>query len=95
VSGPVQIPLNVPKTFEGSFVFGEAAIEKYRVLAMLVGLAAFIDEILILNRSKIGLLIRAGWRIARWRGARLSSRHLFVAAFMAGSAPTELGLGDG
>jgi branched-chain amino acid transport system permease protein len=58
--GQVQIPLNVPKTFEGSFVFGEAAIEKYRVLAMLVGLAAFIDEILILNRSKIGLLIRAG-----------------------------------
>src|SRR6202020_2724550 len=41
VFGPAQIPLNVPKTFEGSFVFGEAAIEKYRVLATLVGLLVF------------------------------------------------------
>ena len=31
VFGSAQIPLNVPKTFEGSFVFGDAAIEKYRV----------------------------------------------------------------
>ena len=31
--GPAQIPLDLPKTFEGSFVIGEAAIEKYRVLA--------------------------------------------------------------
>ena len=30
VFGPAQIPLALPKTFEGSFVIGEAAIEKYR-----------------------------------------------------------------
>ena len=39
--GPAQIPLTLPKTFEGSFVFGEAAIEKYRVLATCVGLVVF------------------------------------------------------
>ncbi len=42
--GPDQIPLGLPKTLEGSFVFGEAAVEKYRVLATLVGLAVFAGE---------------------------------------------------
>jgi hypothetical protein len=36
VVGPAQFPLNVPKTFAASFVFGRAAIEKYRVLATVV-----------------------------------------------------------
>lgn len=92
--GPAQIPLNVPKTFEGSFVFGEAAIEKYRVLATLVGLAVFLGEILILNRTKIGLLVRAGVEnreMVEALGYRVD--RLFVAVFMAGSALAGLGGG--
>jgi branched-chain amino acid transport system permease protein len=92
VFGPAQIPLNVPKTFEGSFVFGEAAIEKYRVLATLVGLLVFVGEILILNRTKIGLLIRAGVEnreMVEALGYRVD--RLFVAVFMAGSALAGLG----
>jgi branched-chain amino acid transport system permease protein len=90
--GPAQIPLNVPKTFEGSFVFGEAAIEKYRVLATLVGLAVFLSEMLILNRTKIGLLVRAGVEnreMVEALGYRVD--RLFVAVFMAGSALAGLG----
>jgi branched-chain amino acid transport system permease protein len=90
--GPAQIPLSVPKTFEGSFVFGEAAIEKYRVLATLVGLAVFIGEMLILNRTKIGLLIRAGVEnreMVEALGYRVD--RLFVAVFMSGSALAGLG----
>ena len=41
-SAPEQIPLPLPTAFAGSFIFGDAAIEKYRVLAVLVGLAVFI-----------------------------------------------------
>jgi len=92
VFGPAQIPLNVPKTFEGSFVFGEAAVEKYRVLATLVGLAVFVGEMLILNRTKIGLLIRAGVEnreMVEALGYRVDQ--LFVAVFMAGSALAGLG----
>jgi branched-chain amino acid transport system permease protein len=92
VFGPAQIPLNVPKTLEGSFVFGEAAIEKYRVLATLVGLAVFLGETLILNRTKIGLLIRAGVEnreMVEALGYRVD--RLFVAVFMAGSALAGLG----
>ena len=90
--GPAQIPLNVPKTFEGSFVFGEAAIEKYRVLATLVGLAVFAGEMLVLNRTRIGLLIRAGVEnreMVEALGYRVD--RLFVAVFMAGSALAGLG----
>ena len=90
--GPAQIPLNVPKTFEGSFVFGEAAIEKYRVLATLVGLAVFVGEMLILNRTKIGLLVRAGVEnreMVEALGYRVD--RLFVGVFMAGSALAGLG----
>jgi branched-chain amino acid transport system permease protein len=92
VFGPAQIPLNLPKTFEGSFVFGEAAIEKYRVLAALVGLAVFLGEMLILNRTKIGLLIRAGVEnreMVEALGYRVD--RLFVAVFMGGSALAGLG----
>jgi len=39
---------------------GDVAIEKYRVLAVVVGLAVFAALAVTLNRTRIGLLIRAG-----------------------------------
>ncbi len=90
--GPDQIPLAMPTTFRGSFVFGDAAIEKYRVLATLIGLVVFAGEMLILNRTKIGLLIRAGVEnreMVEALGYRVD--RLFVAVFMAGSALAGLG----
>ena len=92
VFGPAQIPLALPKTFEGSFVFGDAAVEKYRVLATLVGLAVFAGEMLVLNRTRIGLLVRAGVEnreMVEALGYRVD--RLFVAVFMAGSALAGLG----
>ena len=38
VWGPQQIPLPLPTTLRGSFVVGDASIEKYRVLAVAIGL---------------------------------------------------------
>jgi len=90
--GPDQIPLGLPKTFEGSFVFGEAAAEKYPALATLVGVAVFAGEMLILNRTKIGLLIRAGVEnreMVEALGYRID--RLFVGVFMSGSALAGLG----
>jgi branched-chain amino acid transport system permease protein len=90
--GPDQIPLSLPKTFEGSFVFGEAAVEKYRLVATVVGLVVFAAEMLILNRTKIGLLIRAGVEnreMVEALGYRID--RLFVGVFMAGSGLAGLG----
>ncbi len=90
--GPDQIPIAMPKAFQGSFVYGDAAVEKYRVLATLLGLIVFAGETLILNRTKIGLLIRAGVEnreMVEALGYRID--RLFVGVFMAGSALAGLG----
>ena len=41
--GPQQIPLPLPASLRGSFLIGEAAIEKYRVVCVLVGLVVFLS----------------------------------------------------
>ncbi len=92
VWGPDIIPLPRPATITGSFIVGDAAIERYRVLAVLVGLAVFAAMWLILNRTRLGLLIRAGVEnreMVESLGYRI--RTLFVAVFVAGSALAGLG----
>src|SRR5687768_8582384 len=60
VWGADIIPLPRPATLTGAVLFGDAAIERYRMLAVLVGLAVFAAMWLMLARTKLGLLIRAG-----------------------------------
>jgi branched-chain amino acid transport system permease protein len=90
--GPQQIPLPLPASLRGSFMLGEAAVEKYRVVAVVVGLVVFLTMLAILNRTKIGLLIRAGvenTEMVEALGYRIT--RLFVGVFMAGSALAGLG----
>ncbi len=90
--GPDIIPLPKPATLRGSFIFGDIAIEKYRVVAVIVGLAVFAAMFLLLNRTRIGLLIRAGVEdseMVESLGYRI--RRVFVGVFVAGSALAGLG----
>jgi len=90
--GPQIIPLPLPTSLRGSFILGDVAISKYRLLAMLVGLAVFFSIQLVLNRTKIGLLIRAGVEnreMVEALGYRI--RRLFLGVFMVGSALAGLG----
>ncbi len=90
--GAEQIPLQLPTTFRGAFIIGDAALEKYRLIAVGVGLAVFVSMFLVLNRTKVGLLIRAGvenGEMVEALGYRI--RRLFVGVFMAGSALAGLG----
>jgi branched-chain amino acid transport system permease protein len=90
--GPQIIPMPLPTSLRGSFILGDVAIAKYRVLAMLIGLAIFIAIQLVLNRSKVGLLIRAGVEnreMVEALGYRI--RRLFLGVFMTGSALAGLG----
>ena len=92
VWGPDMIPLPKPATITGSVLLGDAAIERYRMLAVLVGLAVFAALWLVLNRTRLGLLIRAGVEnkeMVEAMGYRI--RRLFVAVFVAGSALAGLG----
>ena len=90
--GPLQIPLPLPDALRGAWYFGDAAIEKYRVLAAAIGLVVFAALVFTLNRTKIGLLIRAGVQdrsMVEALGYRI--RQLFVGVFVAGSALAGLG----
>ncbi|SEO22834.1 branched-chain amino acid ABC transporter permease [Bradyrhizobium sp. OK095] len=90
--GPQIIPVPLPTSLRGSFIFGDVAIAKYRVLAMLIGLAVFVAIQLVLNRTKLGLLIRAGVEnreMVEALGYRI--RRLFLGVFMTGSALAGLG----
>jgi branched-chain amino acid transport system permease protein len=90
--GAEQIALPLPTSLRGAIVLGDAAIEKYRLVAVVVGLVVFAAMFLVLNRTKIGLLIRAGVEnreMVEAMGYRI--RRLFVAVFAAGSALAGLG----
>jgi branched-chain amino acid transport system permease protein len=90
--GAEQIPLPLPASLRGAIFLGDATIEKYRLLAVVVGLLVFAAMFLTLNRTKIGLLIRAGvenGEMVEAMGYRI--RRLFVGVFAAGSALAGLG----
>jgi branched-chain amino acid transport system permease protein len=90
--GPQMIALEVPAGLRGAVLFGDAAIERYRVLAVVVGLVVFGIMLLVLNRTKLGLLIRAGVQdreMVESLGYRI--RQLFVGVFVTGSALAGLG----
>jgi branched-chain amino acid transport system permease protein len=90
--GPVQLAFPLPSAFRGALVFGDVAIERYRVIAVVVGLVVFAAMLLVLNRTKIGLLIRAGVENREMVEALgYHIRRLFVGVFVAGSALAGLG----
>jgi branched-chain amino acid transport system permease protein len=90
--GPAQLPLPLPDALRGSIFVADAAISKYRLLAMAVGLVVFGLLAWTLSRTKIGLLIRAGVQdreMVESLGYRIG--RLFVGIFVAGSALAGLG----
>ena len=92
VWGPAQIPLPLPEAMRGSLVLGDASIEKFRVIATAIGAVVLATMLFTLNRTKLGLLIRAGVQdreMVESLGYRI--RRLFVGVFVAGSALAGLG----
>jgi branched-chain amino acid transport system permease protein len=90
--GPVQKSLAVPTAFRGALVFGDVAIERYRLIAVVIGLIVFVGMLIVLNLTKVGLLIRAGVENGEMVEALgYHIRRLFVGVFMAGSALAGLG----
>ncbi len=90
--GPLQIPLPLPEGMRGSVLLGDAAVEKYRLIAVVIGLLVFGVLLWTLTRTKIGLLIRAGVQdreMVESLGYRIKS--LFIGVFVVGSALAGLG----
>lgn len=104
--GPNEIPLPRPQILRGSFVVSTefvqqypifrflqgVAIEKYRLLAVLIGLAIYFGMITLINKTKVGLLIRAGVeKVEMVEALGYRIRLLFIAVFIAGSALAAVG----
>jgi branched-chain amino acid transport system permease protein len=92
VWGGEQKAMALPPGLRGAILFGDVALEKFRLLAVIVGLAVYAVMALVLNRTKIGLLIRAGvenQEMVEALGYRI--RSLFVGVFVVGSALAGLG----
>ncbi len=90
--GPQQIPLPLPEALRGAFIFGDAAVEKFRLFALVIGAVVLAAMLFTLNRTKLGLLVRAGVQdreMVESLGYRI--RRLFVGVFVAGSALAGLG----
>ena len=90
--GAQMIALPLPEGLRGALLFGDVAVEKFRVLAVLLGLSVFAGLLWLLNRTKLGLLIRAGVQdreMVESLGYRI--RRLFVGVFVGGSALAGLG----
>ena len=92
VWGPEEIFLTRPEMLKGAVTFAGAAVEKYRLLAVVIGLILFVAMRMVLLRTKIGLIVRAGvanGEMVEALGYRL--RMVFIGVFIAGSALAGLG----
>jgi branched-chain amino acid transport system permease protein len=85
--GAQLIPVPLPDMLRGAVLVGGAAVEKFRLLAVVVGLVVLAALGWTLNRTRIGLLVRAGVEdreMVESLGYRV--RRLFVGVFVAGAA---------
>ncbi|MCK7545300.1 branched-chain amino acid ABC transporter permease [Marinobacter bryozoorum] len=97
--GPNEIPVTRPEALSGAFLVPEAlpliggiVLEKYRLVAVVLGLAIYAGMLWVIDRTRIGILIRAGVEsreMVEVQGYRIHL--LFLGVFIAGSALAGLG----
>ncbi|MFN6976623.1 MAG: branched-chain amino acid ABC transporter permease [Gemmobacter sp.] len=90
--GPHEIYILRPEAFKGAVTFAGAALERYRLVAVGIGLVVFVAMRMVLRRTKIGLIVRAGVENREMVQAMgYNIRAVFVGVFVAGSALAGLG----
>jgi branched-chain amino acid transport system permease protein len=90
--GAQQMTLALPEAVRGTVGFAGMAVERYRLVAVVLGLALYVGLTLLFARTRIGLLIRAGVEnreMVQSLGYRI--QRVFVGVFVAGAALAGLG----
>lgn len=90
--GPQQMSLLLPESMRGTFSFVEVSVERYRLLAVVIGVLIYAGLQVLFTRTRIGLLIRAGVEnreMVQAMGYRIQT--VFVLVFVAGAALAGLG----
>jgi branched-chain amino acid transport system permease protein len=81
-----------PDFLRGAFRFSGLFYPKYRLFVLLLGVAVFVALWLLLNRTRLGALIRAGVDDAEMVEAMgINIRRVFLATFMLGASLAGLG----
>lgn len=82
----------VPESLRGALRFGSIFYPKYRLFVLVLGIVVFIALWLLLHRTRLGALIRAGVDDAEMVEAMgVNIRRVFLVTFMLGSALAGLG----
>ncbi|GAB4262643.1 MAG: branched-chain amino acid ABC transporter permease [Pararhodobacter sp.] len=90
--GGHEIVIARPETLKGAITFAGAALEKYRLLAVGVGLVLFLGLRGVLRHTRIGLIVRAGVENPEMvQALGYNITRVFVGVFVAGSALAGLG----
>lgn len=90
--GPEEIYITRPEALKGAITFAGAALEKYRLVAVAIGLVVFLAMRYTLRRTKIGLIVRAGVENGEMvQALGYNLRMVFIGVFVAGSALAGLG----
>ncbi len=99
--GANEIPVPRPGAFRGAFLIpeylpfiGGIVLEKYRLIALALGLGVYGIMLWVIERTRVGILIRAGVEnreMVEFHGYRVGL--LFLGVFIAGSALAGLGGG--
>ncbi|EAQ14631.1 inner-membrane translocator [Maritimibacter alkaliphilus HTCC2654] len=87
-------PVNVPRPhfLEGAIIVGNSSLEVYRLFAFCLGALVYGGLFVLLNRTRMGLLIRAGVEnreMVEALGFKID--RLFIGVFMLGSALAAMG----
>lgn len=92
VWGGTPVTVLRPSFLDGAWIIGDVSIEIYRIFAFCIGATVFAGLLVLLNRTRVGLLIRAGVEnreMVESLGFKID--RLFIGVFMLGSALAALG----
>ncbi|MEX2104177.1 MAG: branched-chain amino acid ABC transporter permease, partial [Bacilli bacterium] len=91
VWGPNQLSALPPEYLSGSWEIGGVIIIKYRLFIIAVGLLVLTGILYLLNRTKVGLIVRAGVMNKEMVEALgINIKKIFMLVFMLGSAMAAL-----
>ncbi|MDP5275630.1 branched-chain amino acid ABC transporter permease [Chengkuizengella axinellae] len=87
VWGPNVMIANTPAILSGSWEFSGILIIKYRLFVIFVGLLVFLGLLFLLNRTKLGLVVRAGVMDKEMvQALGINIRKVFLGVFILGAA---------
>lgn len=90
--GGDTLSMPIPQMLRGAVSVGGAFYPKYRLFVLILGILVFVALWLLLNRTRLGALIRAGVDDAEMVEAMgINIRRVFMATFMLGAGLAGLG----